>query len=275
MSAKEDLVPLLLQDEELGDSTSTISRISNQADRLIQETVPPMRLGEPSTSRFSFLSLAPELRNEVYRYLLTAGDEYIDIRQPRPTSKLHTSMIYTSRQIAQEAMAILYCENFFLARLDHERDFFRKDERRPRDEKVPMSSRHGKSQRKGDMKESFTRGTGHIYPHVFGRMRYLLLIVKFGCCSRRNKFEPWDFHPEWVAASLREAVDAMLSGGITIDLIVEVDSLNMGRLVPSPTEVKTALEPLLALQKMKRLQIIEYDVTRYGLSVKDLIRENE
>lgn len=90
---------------------------------------------QPSAGAFDFLALPPELRNEIYRLLLTKDGESIEInasRGPcsgmwavRPQTPFHhprqdsrsrpfTNLLAVSKQINNEAASILYGENNFV-----------------------------------------------------------------------------------------------------------------------------------------------------------------
>jgi hypothetical protein len=63
---------------------------------------------------FPFLSLPPEIRNKIYRYLLTRSGPIRSPHRPRqyaiPTN-LHPCILAANRQIHNEALRILYQEN--------------------------------------------------------------------------------------------------------------------------------------------------------------------
>lgn len=131
----QDSTQLPLQSEEVANSNSAMSQPRQQSGFAAQETTPPTCTVEPAPSGASFLSLGPELRNKIYRYLLTLRNETIDIQHPWESADLHTSIIYTNRQIAQEAAAIFYGENRFIASIDYCEDFFRVGDAEPSAEK--------------------------------------------------------------------------------------------------------------------------------------------
>lgn len=252
----QDLAHHPLHTEGTPSSECTMVEPPQQSSLPTQQTILPKRMVKNPTTGASFLSLVPELRNEVYRYLLTSQDNVIHIRPHSEFFELHTSILYTNRQISQEAAAIFYGENTFTAYLDYYEDFFRVDKAENSNANLGVDSQLGESQTKksGSMTSS-TILTGFIYPHVFSRIRYLVLNVKFSCCSRRFKSEPWDFHPDWVAASLKTAVDALLPVSALRGLSVDVECLDMGKQVPTRAEFRIALEPLRALSGIRDVWI--------------------
>ncbi len=234
--------------------------------------MPPAGTVEPFTSRYSFASLPPELRNEVYRYLFRLPDESDDLSYPWDPFKLHTSIIYTNRLIAQESTAILYGEATISLPVTYRNDLFRVDETNNNKEKLPIKQGHRETLTKSDIQRSSTRHTGLIYPHVFTRIRHLKLDVEFSCCSRQHKCEPWNFRPEWVAAALRKTVKVLAQGGILEELVVEVHTSKIGgREVPTPDAVSVALEPLRAMKRMKDVKIMGPDRSWDMLFVAKLI----
>lgn len=85
-------------------------------------------MDQSSTQIFPFLSLSPEIRNQIYGYLLSTkytkrvlilGPE---CASPIPLVKLcpshyyefHTTILELNRQVYQEGTSILYCENLFI-----------------------------------------------------------------------------------------------------------------------------------------------------------------
>ena len=253
----QDSARLPVHYEEAASSDCIMTHAPKQSSFATQQTTPPIRVDKPPSSSASFLSLAPELRNEVYRYLLTLPGEIIDIGCPCICAELHTSIICTNRQISQEAAAIFYGENSFVARLDYIDDYFRVDKEAPVDQKAAVDLQLGETPKEGHTPTaSCTRLYGYIYPHVFARIRYLEIDVKFSCCSRRYKVGAWDFHPDWVAASLKTAVDALMPGSALREFAVGFESLDMGKEVPTREDLRVALEPLRALKGILDVWII-------------------
>ncbi|KAI9874823.1 MAG: hypothetical protein M1830_009244 [Pleopsidium flavum] len=164
---------------------------------------------EPSTSRHSFTSFPPEIRNEVYRYLLSL--------------ELHTSIIYTNRLISQEATAILYSENTITAPINYKNNLFRVEEPSNNNEEKHLIAQGNRDTRiKSDILRNITKHTGLLYPHILLRVRHLKLDVEFSCCSRQGEFQQWNFHPERVAAALKKTIKLLSQGGIMEELLVEV-----------------------------------------------------
>lgn len=112
---------------------------------------------------------------------------------------------------------------------------------------------------------------GHIYPHVFSRIRHLALNVKSSCCARHFKTGPWDFYPDWVARSLKTAVDALLPGSALRVLCVRVGVLDMGKEVPTRADLRMALEPLRALRGVREVSILDHGLGWDDLFVAKLI----
>lgn len=275
----QDSTQLPLQGEEVANSNSAMSQPRQQSGLAAHETTPPTCTVEHAPSGPSFLSLVPELRNEVYRYLLTLRDEMIDIRHPWKSADLHPSIIYTNRQIAQEAAAIFYGENSFTANIDYYEDFLRVDDAEPSTVKraknvqlrVTRSEAPEEARREEKAVQFSIPQDGHIYPPVFSRMRHLSLNVKFSCCTRRFETGPCDFYPDWVAQSLKTAVDALLPGSALRVLCVRVGVVDMGKEVPTWADLRIALEPLRALRGVREVSILDPGLDWDDLFVAKLI----
>lgn len=109
----QDSANLPLHTEEVASSGCTMFEPPQQSSLLTQQTILPTRMVERPNSRASFLSLVPELRNEVYRYLLTLRDEIIDIRRPWESSELHSSIIlHQSANLSRSCGDLLRRERF-------------------------------------------------------------------------------------------------------------------------------------------------------------------
>jgi len=77
-------------------------------------TCPTMPPSPSPTQPFPFLSLPPEIRNKIYRYLLTRAGPIRSPHRPRQyarPSNVQPCILATSRQIHNEAVRILYQEN--------------------------------------------------------------------------------------------------------------------------------------------------------------------
>lgn len=86
---------------------------------------------EPDALAFPFMRLPAEIREEVYHYLMLSGCSFFNV-MPHPfrfehkteiTDPIHSSLLRTSRQIYQEAYAVLYGENEFMFCLSGYEDF--------------------------------------------------------------------------------------------------------------------------------------------------------
>ncbi len=211
--------------------------------------------GEPISSHVSFLSLPPELRNEVYRYLLTSAVN-IGLAPGSARPELHFSIIYTNRQIAQEATAILYGENNFVALVTHEDRLFRVNEMGQGYWMGAGTMLQEERQVDGRFL-TYVPPPGYIYRHALARIRYLRLRVEFSRGSRRTKFEPWNFQADQLAASLKKTVDPLASGTSLKGLTVWLRFPANVRIKRSPSldEVVTALEPLRALKGVENVMM--------------------
>ncbi|KAI9875136.1 MAG: hypothetical protein M1830_008830 [Pleopsidium flavum] len=212
-----------------------------------EDTGPLAATLEPSTSRHSFTSFPPEIRNEVYRYLLSL--------EP------HTSIIYTNRLIAQEATAILYSENTITAPIKYKNNLFRMEEPSNNNEEKHLIAQGNRDTRsKSDILSNITKHTGLLYPHTLLRVRHLKLDVEFSCCSRQGEFQQWNFHSEWVATALKKTIKLLSQGGILEELILEVHiSTIAGGEVPGSDAVNITLEPFRDMKNMKDVKIVGPD----------------
>lgn len=68
-----------------------------------------------STSDLSFLSLPPEIRLEIYAYLLHLPPITSHVPPRNNPPKIHAAILQTNRQIHEEAAAVLYDTNTFVA----------------------------------------------------------------------------------------------------------------------------------------------------------------
>ena len=76
---------------------------------------PLVFLSHSKTPSLSFLSLPPEIRLQIYNYLLRLPDYPYPKYKPSSTVPLHPSLLQTNRQIYDEALPLLYSLNTFLA----------------------------------------------------------------------------------------------------------------------------------------------------------------
>lgn len=74
-------------------------------------TLPPISAVRPA---MSFLDLPPEIRLDIYKYLLIVPP-YSKLQTVRPSQRLHVSILQANRQINNEATPILYSRNTFVA----------------------------------------------------------------------------------------------------------------------------------------------------------------
>lgn len=76
-----------------------------------RSTQPVISAGGPP---MSFLDLPPEIRLDIYKYLLTVPP-YSKLQTVRPSRRLHVSILRVNRRINREAVPILYSHNTFIA----------------------------------------------------------------------------------------------------------------------------------------------------------------
>ena len=159
---------------------------------------PPTR---DESTPFLFKKLVPELKNIIYRYLVTPdhGEPMSVTRPSSRRSQISTAILYVDREIYLEASAILYTYNTLQINFNHPAgQILRKDEQ------VGGTRRL----RNGRLSGS-TKFTGIIYPHVLRRFNKVYLDLQVHVYGLSM---PGPLVSEiWGLAYLRELLEAVSS----------------------------------------------------------------